>query len=1454
MKIRNYLNKYGKKGYNIDYLKGHLIRHGFDEKHVEKESRALKRQKLLNTSLIIALILSTIFSLLYLKPTVTGFATADTGYPAVMHSSADFAPGVGIIYQGDSFNDYAHTENIYKGKTELPIQGKQDGSVNIIDFNNDGKGDLFTTGFYTDNNKERASTDLYADLNNKFGDFVDVKNSDSCWADFDNNGFLEPVIIGVDDAWNKYFEVYKNVDGKISRDYSLGGMVHGTIECFDYDNNGWIDVLVCGEADDSRPTTILFWNDRGNLVNQEKFESLTECGLTVNDFSSKGYPDFVLSGTTFDDFFSVIYLYTNNQGSFFQSKLTTLDYKSENSISSGDFDNNGWPDFGIAGRNPNGLSKTSTFINAKGSFRETKNEFLQLRYSTILFLDYDNNGFLDVFQTGDEKLGINPITLKAQLALDLTDVENSPPSIPANLSYEETENNYLKLNWQPSTDDHTQYPFYHVRAGTDNNPNQFLSGFLSDEKGNAQLTQFKILKDPTECFFFQVKAIDGAYHESGWSEKFYVNCEIEEINETIELPEENEIIEMPAPEDESKEYIWFSKLGFDEIKYFATYEKREHYILLTEYITNKDIYMRENITVFHPYRGDYKGEILDKGSYKERILYLDRLEPGEKHIAVLKLRNDLQFNQVLPTQIDSEIYVPEESVKVDINASVRIEENKTIIEIPTKTNESNLVETGVTIKQELPKCLIEKINELAIKSGRIKASKKFKIIEEDPVIMWYFESVVDPELLKVEIANVVDENCTNQIKTEIVAKKVLAQKDEPDVSAAVLQIILPLIIIPLFMLLWGFLRKKEKETSRKRAGYFFLMMASLILLVLSIFDTLSLLPPTLDFIKKAMSWMSMILLIIYLNLADVFAGHSEEEKKNKIYRHLFNFFIITGFIFLSIKNIIYVAFETYGNERIFADMMLLLIKNSKWLETNLFFTGILFVFTSVIIAWLCFRLKEHSFAELFGRQETAFIGSKLQKLIFIFMLIVGFFIAIFSFLFDWFSIGVDSPFLLLIFILSVRGISMTKATEKPESFIKSYINLFKHRKNKFIAFSSIPIFIFIVEAYIYLAYMLFGIRNLYFEAIDVKLPTIHTVVSNANNTLPVLIIYALQILGLISAIVLAFWFWWHFFLRREKEPGEKDQTEKPRHKFLFIALILGILSFFIRPVFNLGMLENSRISGVILTLKNTISPEGLLTDFVILSAAALFFLYLFTVKKSKAADTIPYALTLIPVVAFTFEFWRSYIIRLMKQIVAVGITGLNQSFVTYINTIFLIIFGLMYSLVIFLSIYSLLGEYIDLFWEDFGHRSIYRKLVVFFFRHKITLSEKQVDEIMKRAERMQEQGWSRYVIEERLSKKMDIPEDKIQVVLRKLEFEEKEEHKKLHIDHHLHDIKSIEQLNTKIKFLYWKKGMPIGDIIESCLNNSWHQDDIAAACSYIKPKRKDRKLFKEMKGEIIDKK
>jgi hypothetical protein len=339
-----------------------------------------------------------------------------------------------------------------------------------IDYDNDGDLDLFLTGYkgssvYFAKLYNNNGDGSFADSNIAF---PQIPAANFSWGDYNNDGKIDLYIAGKDLNGVLSFWLYKNNgDGTFTSQDNTGliAVFQGESNWGDYNNDGFDDLLINGRpTSDLYSETYLFKNN-GNGTFTKQTGIVLSPNLTSAkwiDYNNDGFLDISISGANPDDGYSrATYLYKNNGNNTF-SLVSTIpnyggdvswgDYDKDNDLDmliSGcysantqfssyvyrndgnavftlqnsialaaiaghgawaDIDNDGDLDVTLSGSTQTSQGVTKVYSNnGSGVFSEiTTIPFVQLYYSYFNYVDIDNDGDLDFFQTGYN--GSTPVT------------------------------------------------------------------------------------------------------------------------------------------------------------------------------------------------------------------------------------------------------------------------------------------------------------------------------------------------------------------------------------------------------------------------------------------------------------------------------------------------------------------------------------------------------------------------------------------------------------------------------------------------------------------------------------------------------------------------------------------------------------------------------------------------------------------------------------------------------------------------------------------------------------------------------------------------------------------------------------------------------------------------------------------------------------------------------------
>lgn len=219
----------------------------------------------------------------------------------------------------------------------------------------------------------------------------------SAFADFDNDGDLDLVMIGQDNTLDVFGKVFMNVNGEFTAIASgITGLYNSALSVADYDHDDLMDIIMTGQ-DLGGNATRLYRNIGGGqfqLIETGIYAAGADGDVAWGDYDNDGFQDVVLSGNWQTK------LYHNEGDGTFLETTTELPAMNNVSLAWGDFDNDGDADLLMSG--DDGSVVAVVMVNNNGVFTRLQEQIEGAIGGSARWGDYDMDGRLDILITGKD--------------------------------------------------------------------------------------------------------------------------------------------------------------------------------------------------------------------------------------------------------------------------------------------------------------------------------------------------------------------------------------------------------------------------------------------------------------------------------------------------------------------------------------------------------------------------------------------------------------------------------------------------------------------------------------------------------------------------------------------------------------------------------------------------------------------------------------------------------------------------------------------------------------------------------------------------------------------------------------------------------------------------------------------------------------------------------------------
>ncbi len=473
-------------------------------------------------------------------------------------------------------------DSIFSKLTSISLAGVYRGDALWGDYDNDGYLDIVLTG------RNEISYTQYTKLYKNNGDCTfteqtgitlpDMISGALDWGDYDNDGDLDLILSGSSYQGGHITKIFKN-DGNNSFSELTGtnflGLVWGSVKWGDYDNDGDLDILLTGQYQPNLtllPNSKVYRNEGNDVFSEQTGIQLT--GVTASeaswgDIDNDGDLDILLTGNALGTVGATTEVYLNNGNNSFSNLPNTglIDAKNS-SCDWGDYNNDGYSDVIISGKDANNVFFTKIFTN------NGNNSFTELISDTLIGVydgytkwgDYDNDGDLDVLMTGKRIYG--KITTIYRNDSATTNTKPSPPTGLSSFVYSDK----ILFQWSPSNDISTpqQALTYNICVGDSINAININAPQSLLDSGFHQVARFGEIRDTSyslrglsnltfgDTIYWRVQSIDNAKEASAFSSNDYAIAPliIEAIGDTTKNTNDTVAISVHHNSNLPTSYFW----------------------------------------------------------------------------------------------------------------------------------------------------------------------------------------------------------------------------------------------------------------------------------------------------------------------------------------------------------------------------------------------------------------------------------------------------------------------------------------------------------------------------------------------------------------------------------------------------------------------------------------------------------------------------------------------------------------------------------------------------------------------------------------------------------------------------------------------------------------------------------------------------------------------------------
>ena len=317
-----------------------------------------------------------------------------------------------VLGYSDGYDQFGRTYSYdYFGydTTQQSVTALGMANADTLDANEDGLMDFISTGIDSTNS---TVVNLYTqNLNGTFDVSLlpmgGVSNGKIKCGDLNHDGYDDFVIMGMGTGSTYIAKLYLG-DGLGEFTESIVPFfpnTFGNLVFFDANNNGFTDVLITGFSQAAAPKTMLYTNDGTGVFTEKPNSGIVDAyftGLSAGDYNNDGKTDVLLNGMN-STFTAQTSIYENDGAGNFTESSTNFEQLYFGSANFVDYNNDGQLDVFITGTDMNAGKFSTLYTNSNGVYTQASllnGQFESVYISSSFWADFDNDGDLDLIYNG----------------------------------------------------------------------------------------------------------------------------------------------------------------------------------------------------------------------------------------------------------------------------------------------------------------------------------------------------------------------------------------------------------------------------------------------------------------------------------------------------------------------------------------------------------------------------------------------------------------------------------------------------------------------------------------------------------------------------------------------------------------------------------------------------------------------------------------------------------------------------------------------------------------------------------------------------------------------------------------------------------------------------------------------------------------------------------------------